>query len=305
MYVVSPMKKHLISSFTLLVIAFLSLCIVSAPVLAVDDDATGEDTITVSPSSQRFEMKAGAAESENLTVINNGQSTTKFIVYSRPYSVTNEQYELQFEKTADNTDLYQWVQFAQTTYTLAPGEQIDIPYTVSVPAQAAPGGHYGIIFVETQPAQNSGESVMRKKRIGSLILANVEGDITRQGHLVSSHVAFWQTAPPVTTSHRVENTGNTDFETTVNTTIKDLFGSVKHQHARDYVVYPGTIRNITFEWDRAPWFGIFKVDQTITVLDKETQSSQYVLMLPRWLLVVVIALIVLGAGYGLLRRNRR
>ncbi|HET8884466.1 MAG TPA: hypothetical protein VFM68_03270 [Candidatus Saccharimonadales bacterium] len=275
-------------------------------VSAVDDTSgSGEDSIAISPALQRFEVKAGGSVSEELTVINNGQTETEFIVYSRPYSVKNEQYQPQFEKTSANTDLYQWVRFNKTSYTLGPGERVVIPYSIGVPAKAAPGGHYGVIFVETQPAQDTNESVVRKKRIGSIILANVDGDITRQGELISTHVDFWQTTPPLTASNRVENTGNTDFQAHITTVVKDMFGSVKHNQTKDYIIYPGTIRNITFEWNQASWFGLFRVEQTVKVLDDSTNASHLVLMLPRWLLVVVIALIVVGAGYGLLRRKRR
>lgn len=287
-------------------VLWLSLAVAGmTSLLAVPVGAADTDSVAVSPGVQRIEAKAGETKTGKFTVINDGATPYSFIVYSRPYSVTNENYDPQFEKTSKNTDLYQWVKFAEVSYRLAPGERIEIQYDLHVPAAAAPGGHYGVIFAETQPEPGQEASVLRKKRVGSIVLATVDGDVSREGKVLSSAVPFWQTSPPLTASNRVENSGNTDFQANVLTKVTDLFGSVKYSEQKDYVVYPGTIRNITFNWTNAPWFGLFKVNQTVTVLDTPTNTSHFVLLAPRWLALVVIILLIVGAGYGLLQRKRR
>jgi hypothetical protein len=271
----------------------------------VANAADGKDSVAISPGMQHIDAKAGETTTGKFTVINDGATPYKFIVYSRPYSVTNENYDAQFEKTSKNTDLYQWVKFSQVSYHLNPGERVEISYDLHVPAAAAPGGHYGVIFAETQPDEGQEASVLRKKRVGTIILATVDGAVKREGKLVSSAAPFWQTSPPLTASNRVENAGNTDFQANVLTKVTDLFGGIKYSEQKNYVVYPGTIRNITFQWKDAPWFGLFKVNQTVTVLDTPTNTSHFVLMAPRWLALVVLILVIVGAGYGLLQRKRR
>lgn len=291
-------KRQFVLWITLGLAAMTSL--LTMPVSAADTDS-----VAVSPGMQRIEAKAGETETGKFTVINDGATPYSFIVYSRPYSVTNENYDPQFEKTSKNTDLYQWVKFKEVSYRLAPGERVEIQYDLHVPVAAAPGGHYGVIFAETQPEPGQEASVLRKKRVGSIVLANVDGKVSREGKVLGGTASFWQTSPPLTASNRVENSGNTDFQATVLTKVTDLFGSVKYSEQKDYVVYPGTIRNITFNWTEAPWFGLFKVNQTVTVLDTPTSTSHFVLMAPRWLALVVIILLIVGAGYGLLQRKRR
>ena len=266
--------------------------------------ADGKDSVAISPGMQQIEAKAGTTKTGKFTVINDGATPYKFIVYSRPYSVTNENYDAQFEKTSKNTDLYQWVKFAQVSYHLNPGERIEIPYDLHIPATAAPGGHYGVIFAETQPESGQDASVLRKKRVGSIVLATVDGAVKRDGRVWNSVVTFWQTSPPLSASNRVENSGNTDFQANVLTKVTDLFGSVKYSEQKNYVVYPGTIRNITFQWKDAPWFGLFKVNQTVTVLNTPTNTSHFVLMTPRWLALVVLILVIVGEGNAMLQRKR-
>lgn len=268
-------------------------------------DVPVRDGIAISPVSQRFDVKAGSSASNKITVINDGTTDITFLVYSRPYSLQNEQYDPNFERITPNTDVYQWIRFAQTSYTLAAGDRIDIPYTIQVPATAAPGGHYGVVFAETQPTADSGGSVVRKKRVGSLILANVDGALINKGQVVSTNVTFWQNTPPLVVASRVQNTGNTDFQTTALLTVTDLFGSVKYRATQDFTVYPGTIRSVSTSWKDVPWFGLFKAQQTMTVLGKTTSETRYVLMAPRWLPITLLVAIIIGVGYEILRRKRR
>lgn len=268
-------------------------------------EAPARDSIALSPVSQRFDVKAGAQADNKLTVINDGTTNLTFLVYSRPYSLQNEQYDPNFERVTPSTDVYQWIRFAKTSFTLGAGERMDIPYTIQVPTMATPGGHYGVIFVETQPAAGATDSVVRKKRVGSLVLATVDGALINKGQLVSTNVNFWQTTPPLVASSRVQNTGNTDFQATALLSVTDLFGSVKYRATQDFTIYPGTIRLVSSSWKNAPWFGLFKAQQTMTVLGTTSSETRYVLMAPRWLPLTLVAAVLVGAGYEIIRRKRR
>jgi hypothetical protein len=283
----------------------LSLLLGSSVAHAAETTTTPEESLAMTPAIQRLAVKAGEVVDGSMTVINDGKVAYKFIVYARPYSVKNEQYDPQFETTLDNTDIYQWVQFEKVSYTLQPGERIEVPYRMKAPVNAAPGGHYGVIFAETQPDASSATSVLRKKRVGGLLLANVEGKVIRSGALVSTDAPFWQSAPPLTITDRVKNTGNTDFQATVSTSVEDMFGSVKHTETKNYTIYPGTIRKIPISWESSPWFGLFKYKQSVSVVGNTTNTSHYILLAPKWLVLLLIVALVIGAGYGLLRYKRR
>jgi hypothetical protein len=267
------------------------------------DAQSPRDSIVLSPSSQRITIKAGQVQTGKLTVVNDGTIDETFIVYSRPYSVKNEQYDPDFDHASANTDIYQWVQFDTTTYTVAAGESLEVPYRIQVPASAAPGGHYGVIFVETQPSATSTDSVMRKKRVGDIIQATVEGTAMQKGQVLSTNAAFWQTTPPLTVTSRVQNSGNTDFQANTVLTVKDLFGTVKYQLSKDYTVYPGTTREIVLSWDRAPWFGLFRAEQSITTLGQTSHDSHIILIAPRWLPAVLLLIVLASFTYGLIRRR--
>lgn len=273
----------------------------SAPVSAVD-----AESMTISPVALPHTVDAGSTVQDKFTVINDGNTEYDFIVYAAPYSVSNYSYNPDYISLKDNTDAFQWVQFDQTSWTLKPGDRIDIPYTLRIPADAAPGGHYGVLFAETQPTEADGTQILRKKRIGTVLQMTVNGDYITAGKTTDTMIDWIQFSPPLTAIARIENTGNVDFKATTIMRAKDVFGNTKYQAASENTVYPKTIRDVKPAWDKAPWLGLYKVELETKVLDKSQISEQFVLIAPKWLLIV-LALVLTGGIYGAIvsRKTRK
>lgn len=288
---------------SVLTAALVALLVHSASVFAATPNADSSERITLSPSSTTLELAAGETKQGTMKVINDGDVTYGFSVYARPYSVFNEQYQPDFTKQYSNTDVYKWVQFDQTSYQIEPGQSIVVAYTIRVPTNATPGGHYGVLFAETDERGLEGTGVARKKRVGNLLYVTVTGEYKTSGELKEFILPFWQTIAPMTSSARVENTGNADFKAQVTTTAKDVFGQTKFRYTGDPIVLPQTTRLIEMKWDAAPNFGFFKVEQTVSFLDQKHQNSSFVLIAPKWAPVVVLILIAAGASYALLQRR--
>lgn len=299
------MRRYIAVIAALIAIAGVTSYALVMNVSAETPPASERESIVLSPVTQHFDAKPGAVMSSEITAVNDGTVDERIVLYSRPYSVTNEAYDPDYTSTSSITDAYQWVQLTKTEYTIAAGETIKIPYGLQIPKTAAPGGHYGVIFIETQPKTGSSDSVIRKKRIGTILLVNVAGAVNKSGSVVSSDVPFWQQQAPMQTATRVQNDGNIDFQTSTTLTVKDLFGSIKHSQKKDFIVFPGTTRNITMSWDDAAWFGLFKVDQSTTVLGKTTDVSNLVLIAPRWLPYTLLVVLVIGVGYAIRRRRQQ
>lgn len=264
------------------------------------------ESITLSPVSKRYEIAAGAVREDKLTIINDGEVDFDFTVYTRPYSVTDENYTPDFTKTAQNTNIYQWVQFPQAKFHLKAGASIEVPYIVRVPQAAKPGGHYGVIFAETQPSGKvEGSGVVRKKRVGSILYATVKGQTTRKGALQSVSVPFWQAGSPLKVVSRITNEGNTDFVDTTTYRIKDIFGNVKSETKSEYPILPQTIRRISHEWTGAAWIGLYNVELTHDYLGKSETTQGYVVIVPRYLLILGGVLALIGGGFALRRRFKK
>lgn len=269
--------------------------------------AGGKESIALSPSSSKFTIDAGSTKDGKLTIVNDGTVAYDLLVYARPYSVTNNAYENpNFTSVTKNADLYGWVRFPQSKIHMEPNTSKDITYTIAVPAGAAPGGHYGVIFAEIQSTQqsNQGNSVIRKKRVGSLVYATVNGEVTLAGNAIAGSIPFWQLQPPLHTTVGAKNTGNTDFTNKVRLTVRDVLGNIKYQSVKDYQVLPDTTRAINADWEKSPWFGFYKVETEQKFLDQSVKSEGYVLMMPRYIPVAVVVIILIGGVYAIRRRKK-
>lgn len=299
------------SSAGLFLALLLAFSLVPSGVSAQTDDAL--ESITLSPSGKRYQLDAGSVTQDKLTILNDGSTTYNFIVYARPYVIQNNDYtdpkfdrvENAEEGRAFRGDAYEWVQLTQSRWTIEPGQTLEIPFTLRVPANETPGGHYGVIFAETQPEAANSTSVVRKKRVGSIIYATVNGTYTTGGQSLGIEIPGLQFRSPLTSKMIVENSGNADFEATLTMRVSDLFGGVKYEEEKRYIVLPETTREMTMEWKDAPWFGLFKVQFSGTYLDKNESKDAYVLMIPRWMLVVLGVVVVGGGVYVTLRRRKR
>lgn len=276
------------------------------PVFAQSSDPSTE-SITMSPVSRKITTDAGSKIAGELTIVNDGKTGYDFTMYARPYSIQDDNYDNpNFTIAKKNTEVYQWVQFDKTAYHLDANKTLKVPYTIQVPAGANPGGHYGVIFAETQPSgEVSGNAVVRKKRVGMILYVTVNGDVQNSGQAISGDIPFWQLEPPLSATLTAKNTGNNDFVNSTELVVKDIFGNVRYRVDKDYRVLPDTSRTSTLQWTDAPWFGFYHVDASEKFLDQSLAKSGYVLIMPRFLPIIVGSVILVGVIYAAYHRRRK
>lgn len=274
---------------------------------AAETTGVPPESILISPVSKHYDIKAGGETADKLTVINDGKSAFDFVTYARPYSVHDESYVPDFVADTQNSDAYRWIQFEKSSYHVEPGQTVEVNYTMRVPANATPGGHYGVLFAETGASGDvsGGSGVKRKKRVGAILYVTVEGDVTLKGSVKDFTAPFFQLKPPLSVFYRVANTGNTDFTVSSVLKVSDVFGRKKFEAQKDYSVLPNSTRKISLEWQRASWLGLYRVEMTAKFLDTNKKFTQYVLLVPLWMYLLIISLIAGRIGYALLLARRR
>lgn len=286
-------------------ILLVSLFVIFTPAHAQSTD--NRESITMSPTNSQYTTSVGGVINDKLTIVNDSKTAYDFIVYARPYSINNNQYNNpDFTTLTKSADLYAWVQLPQAKFHAEPNTTTYVNYSISVPANASPGGHYGVIFAEVQPSETkvSGNQIIRKKRVGSIVYTTVNGAVKLSGDVGTGSIPFWQVQPPLHTTVVTKNTGNTHFTSNAVLSVHDIFGNLKYQSKKNYFVLPNTVRTIDLNWDKAPWFGFFKVSTEQTFLDKTYKSEGYVLIMPRYLPVALILVIVIGGVYAVARRRK-
>lgn len=262
------------------------------------------EEMTISPTEKHYEVNPGETISDSFVILNSGQTVYDFITYSSPYSVSNGSYDAQYDVNAPRSDAYKWVQMNTTQWHAEVRQTTTIPFTLRVPANASPGGHYGIIFAETK-AQDDAAGIARKKRIGIVLYVKVKGDIVNEGRVTNIATGWFYSHPPVTATVTIEDKGNTDFTAQSKMTVTDLFGGVKYTGSKDYNVLPGTTRDVSLTYDDPPWFGLFKVKVEATVMGNTTTRESFVLVAPYWLFVTLGIALLLGVVNVVRRKNAK
>lgn len=277
--------------------------IFTAPAAFAEGETEG---ITLSPVSKHYELDAGGAMTDTIKIINDGQTSYDFIVYARPYTILNSDYNnpnyADAASTKVNADVYKWVTFDQERYHLNPGQSVDVGYKIKVSDNAAPGGHYGVLFAETQSA--TGQMIGRNKRVGSVIYATIKGDYKTGAEVAKPGASLFQINPPLNAHTSVTNTGNASFIASTTFKVFDIFGGQKYSSQVDQDVMPESTRATVIEWERSPAFGLFKVSIATKALDKQASAETYVFMAPFWFYGIVAILVVGGIMYAVARRRR-
>ncbi len=285
-----------------LLVGVVAVAVVGGSVVFADEP---RESIALSPVSKPYNKAAGDTFRDSVTIINDGTVGYDFLMYGRPYSVQDSTYSPNFTETPSNADAYRWVQFDKTLYHLEAGQSATVEYTVRIPVNAAPGGHYGVLFAETQPSDTAGNSVVRKKRVGTILYATIKGQYQIGGQVIGTSIPFLQNRPPLSTSTSVNNTGNADFTDSITYSASDIFGNQKYQTQKDYPVLPQTTRDIALTWDGAPWVGLYRVGVKHAYLDKTASTEGYVLILPLWLMIAAGAGLIGGILYAGIRYRKR
>lgn len=276
--------------------------------IAMAQVAVAEDplsSITLSPVDKHFNVKPGETVNDTFVILNDGRTAYDFLTYTSPYSVDDRTYNPNYDDiNAPRADAYKWVGFSQSRWHLEPRERVVVPFTLRVPEYASPGSHYGVLFAETQPDEKDKTNIVRKRRVGLIVHVTVAEGNRVEGRVSEIKIDQYQPFTPLTSTISVQNTGDSDFLAKSSISISDIFGSVKYQNNDERYILPDTTRDTSLSWEGSPWFGLYNVTVSTSVLGVETKKEHLVLVAPYWLFLLVGLGVLLGAADALRRHKR-
>lgn len=153
------------------------------------------------------------------------------------------------------TELAHWVEMDREPVLVPNGATHSFVFTIVVPEDAQPGGHFGMIeLLATHPGAPSGVGVTGGT--GSLIFMRVEGETRDELNVERFHADDYSYRHlPVNFIIRIENTGNTHLRPVGNIFIKNMLGrqvaslTVNPQFR---TVLPGSARRFDLVWEKKP-----------------------------------------------------
>jgi hypothetical protein len=153
-----------------------------------------------------YTLNPGGRLTDGLVVTNHGTTPLRLAVYAADGFTNAGRLDL-VAKNARSTRVGAWVRPGRTEVTVGPGVSVEVPFTVTLPGNAAPGDYMGGIV--TSPAQ-PGET---NRRLGVRIRLRVGGAITPRLSVENLRVRYAGTPNPfgkgdATVSYTIRNTGN-------------------------------------------------------------------------------------------------
>ncbi len=148
-----------------------------------------------------------------------------------------------------------WLQ-APDQITINPGETKNIDFSVTVPANAEPGGYFAAIFLGTNAPSAEQNQLAIGSRIGTLLLFRVNGDIQEGGALLefgTKNKQRWFSALPVNYYYRFQNSGADRVMPRGELIIKNTLGmKTKKLNANPVQgnVLPRSIRRFELWWQK-------------------------------------------------------
>lgn len=234
-------------------LASLLVATISAPLTQAQSGVGGGQALEIGPPVLNLTANPGQVIQSSINI--RDVSTTDLIVTNEINDFTANGEDGTPQILLDNAEtspysIRSWIQ-PLDQITLKTKEIKAVPITIYVPADAAPGGYYGIIrFTGTAPNLDQ-TGVALSASLGTLIFLRVSGDVKEE---VSIDRFFANTGgveyplyefKPVTLSVRLKNTGNIYEQPAGLITVKDMFGKPVVNlpvNAEERVILPDSTR---------------------------------------------------------------
>ncbi len=266
------------------------LLVAGFPLTATAEPAldTKNKGLYISPLRNYLSLSAGDTVTRSFTVANLTDTAMTVNIHVERFSMIDYSYDYSFSKVQND-----WLHFSQSVLTLEPYRSQEVPYTLSLPTTAAPGGYYYSLFASTT---NSSGSTSNTIQAGSLLYLTIKGKTTYDFTLSKVTVPILVTGPKINYSFDIENTGNTHYFALVSAQVDGLFYH-DAPNGTSQLLMPGAIRHVAASINAPLFPGIYRLTYTIAPDHGSIMTKrQLIINAPPWSIVALffVVLVIIG-----------
>lgn len=306
----------------------LSVLTIALAGLMVGRSAMATTGLTVSPPTYELSANPGDTLSNTVRITNNSPGAVSLQVSAQDFTVHDTEGSVTVQDSGGTDAIAKWIRIEAGQIQLATGASALVPFKISVPRDAEPGGHFAtILFNPTASSSSSATGANVIQRVGSLILMRVSGKIVENGsiskfhtksfigsyttitgadgktkffipqgeQLGKEHAKSYFSHGPVAFDLAFKNGGNVYFKPGGTVTIYNAFGHKVDQLAIDpRNVFPGGERRVTVLWPKDRLWGGYYRAQVASVYGSQNKvltAETVFWVFP--LMAVIITLVVL------------
>ncbi|MEK7631267.1 MAG: hypothetical protein AAB445_00165 [Patescibacteria group bacterium] len=180
--------------------------------------------LTISPPSIEFTVQPGNQAEFVVKLYNEGATKQELFLDATTFTSGSEEGIPVYDFTVPKEDIATWVKLDPAPIILEPQGRKEVTITVNVPADAAPGGHYGIVAFSSKPPTTGTDKpqVAITQGIGTLLLVRIEGDVVESAAISTFTTVSRTNRMPVSFTIDYQNTGNIHLKPSGNVTITGM-----------------------------------------------------------------------------------
>lgn len=208
------------------------------------------EAVTITPT--RFEVSGNPGETlnEEILLINETEDAETFYPSYANFEAQGESGDPAFVEP--RSGLGTWIRTEEQAITLLPNQQRIVPFTITIPENAEPGGHFAVVFWGTSSGNSGSVSVGAKT--GILVLLSVKGKVEEDAGLLNFNTVgnkFWYSTLPVSFEYRFKNDGGDRIKPRGKIAIRDtIFIPAKNLNANptEGNILPASTRKFKVDW---------------------------------------------------------
>ncbi|MDD5547409.1 MAG: hypothetical protein PHN74_00705 [Candidatus Pacebacteria bacterium] len=253
--------------------------------------------ITVGPVRMEYSVNPGDIVKGEMLLKNEGGGSRIFYPNLEKFFEENGQKVF----SGEESEISKWIKTAKSV-ALKPDEQKIIPFSIEVPADASPGGHFAVMWWgNVAPNSEKADQVGVNTRAGILVYLTVSGNTIESGNIGEIRTNYPKSIInklPVNFVISFENKGNVILKPFGELVIKNFFGVTKgilRVNDKGLIVMPNDKKNLETEWNSDFAFGPYKATANL-VLGKDNQrieKSIWVYVFPTKIVIGIVSVISL------------
>lgn len=173
--------------------------------------AQAPEGVEMKPAIIEDRVEQGSSRSFTLTVTNLGSQERTFYFSALDIKGVDARGVPEFAGPGEKTpyELSTWISVSQDSFTVPGGQSVDVPFTVTVPAGASPGAHFGGVFLDLRPPRLRTSGAGIGYSVGTIVSLRIAGEVIEEARIrsFSSDKLIYST-PEVNFTTNVENLGN-------------------------------------------------------------------------------------------------
>lgn len=261
--------------------------------------------LTVAPFILELDVPKGGSANSEITVTNNYDKDLYLITTPKDFLASGDGRPIFVPDEVENDltfSLASWIKLqVPDKFPIKARQEIKVPFTISPPANAEDGTHYGALLFNYTSGEDVGGSVI-KQSVGPIILVRY-GWGRERGHVELSpeKKVYWSPDQVDFTANFI-NEGNVHVKPKGEIYIKDIFGRVV---ATPFVnrdganVLPKTNRLFSASWLPSNFsFGFYRAQIILTYGDTRLEDrDQIIIWVMPWYTTAIVILILLAIIY--------